>query len=533
MQTIYSSKSRLEKIVMDIIFDFETKNRLKSGKGNAILVADSIYSACKYYEIFTNNNFTKCAIISSYLPNKNKLRTEFVDDESDTEEIKKYKTYMKMIGINPDSNFKDDQITTKIEAFEKEAKQKFIKEPSNMKLLIVVDKLLTGFDAPPCTYLYIDKTMHDHSLFQAVCRVNRLDGQSKDFGYIVDYKQLFGSLNQAMQTYNSENPFAGYDKEDVVDLLKNNKEESEKYFYETLDSIESLCEWVKEPKNKINYKHYFCGENVNEVIEDKEKALIRKKLYSLTDKLIRAYSNFKPFQNDLKYSEEQKNIIHKKVLFYTELKSIIGRASGDFTDLKVYEPDMRHLIDNYIVAWDSTLSFALEDFTLLDFIKSTKSSFLENKKRTNFESEQYTAEIIENNIAKKIVEKNPNNPKYYQKMSSILEELIEDRKKGAISYKELLEEYEKLANSIETPKDNLEYPESIKNSPAKIAFYNNFSEDEKLANDLHHAVLQNKMDSFRGNKPKEQKIKNVLFKILKNEEKVEKAFQIVLKQNEY
>ena len=60
-----------------------------------------------------------------------------------------------------------------------------------MKLLIVVDKLLTGFDAPPATYLYIDKQMHDHGLFQAICRVNRLDGDDKEYGYIIDYKDLF------------------------------------------------------------------------------------------------------------------------------------------------------------------------------------------------------------------------------------------------------------------------------------------------------------------------------------------------------
>ncbi len=64
-----------------------------------------------------------------------------------------------------------------------EAKKKFVEEPAQMKLLIVVDKLLTGFDAPSATYLYIDKKMQDHGLFQAICRVNRLDGDDKEYGY--------------------------------------------------------------------------------------------------------------------------------------------------------------------------------------------------------------------------------------------------------------------------------------------------------------------------------------------------------------
>src|SRR5438046_9932054 len=73
-----------------------------------------------------------------------------------------------------------------------------------MKLLIVVDKLLTGFDAPPCTYLYIDKSMQDHGLFQAICRTNRLDGEDKDFDYIVDYKDLFKKVENAVAGYTSE-----------------------------------------------------------------------------------------------------------------------------------------------------------------------------------------------------------------------------------------------------------------------------------------------------------------------------------------
>ena len=139
------------------------------GNGNAMLVAGSVYEACKYYEIFHSLGFIKCAIISSYEPQAGDLRTDTVSDEEETETFEKYEIYRKMLG---DSSVED---------FETNAKKKFVEEPYNMKLLIVVDKLLTGFDAPPCTYLYIDKSMHDHGLFQAICRVNRLDDESKDF----------------------------------------------------------------------------------------------------------------------------------------------------------------------------------------------------------------------------------------------------------------------------------------------------------------------------------------------------------------
>ena len=182
MQKVLSSRSRMEKVVSDIIFDFNVKPRLNSNAGNTILVAGSIYEACKYYELFQNTELKgKYAIVTSYSPSIRNLVME--DTGANTETDKEFieKIYDQVLsGYN-----------TTTEKYEDWAKEKFIKEPATMRLLIVVDKLLTGFDAPGCTYLYIDKNMQDHGLFQAICRVNRLDGEDKQFGYIVDYKDLF------------------------------------------------------------------------------------------------------------------------------------------------------------------------------------------------------------------------------------------------------------------------------------------------------------------------------------------------------
>src|SRR6056297_3134557 len=130
----------------------------------------------------------------------------------DTENIFKYKTYRKMLSEFFDEP--EDKAINRVEEFEIEVKKRFIEQPANMKLLIVVDKLLTGFDAPPATYLYIDKYMQDHGLFQAICRVNRLDSDDKDYGYIVDYKDLFKSLEKSVEDYTSE-AFEAYEKEDI------------------------------------------------------------------------------------------------------------------------------------------------------------------------------------------------------------------------------------------------------------------------------------------------------------------------------
>ena len=117
-----------------------------------------------------------------------------------------------------------------------------------MKLLIVVSKLLTGFDAPPATYLYIDKTLHDHGLFQAVCQLNRLDGDDKEYGYIIDYMDLFNDLKSAYQDYTS-GAFNSYDKQDIEGLLENRLKKGQEHLNGTLEAIKSLVEPVEPPRD--------------------------------------------------------------------------------------------------------------------------------------------------------------------------------------------------------------------------------------------------------------------------------------------
>lgn len=517
MQKVFSSRSRLEKIALDIQFDFETTPRLMDGNGNAMLVAGSVYSACKYYEIFQQIGFKKCAIITSYEPQAGDLRTETVSDDEETETFEKYEVYQKM--LNGQS----------VEDFEKEAKRKFIEEPANMKLLIVVDKLLTGFDAPPCTYLYIDKAMHDHGLFQAICRVNRLDDESKDFGYIVDYKQLFGDLASAINTYTS-GAFEDYDAEDVAGLIKDRTEEAKKYFLETLDALDELCEGVAIPRAELDFIHYFCGENGDDLDNDEAFARSREKLYKLVSRLVRAFAEFKPRMDDAGVSTAEQTKFDERVNTYIKLREVIGRASGDFLDFKQFEPGMRYLIDNYIVADDAEKIAMFDDFTLLDFILAQEDTLNQDGEEKAQES---AAEAIENNIRKKVVQKIVVNPAYYSKMSEVLEQLILDRKRGVIAYKQLLARYLELAKNVSTPEKNDRYPEAIRKSGAMRAFYDNCGEDEQLAIRLHKAVMASKMDGFRNNPTKENRIKRALYQILKDDDMVECLYKIVVEQEEY
>ena len=547
LQNLYSSKDRLSKIALDIIFDFGTKPRLKNGRGNALLVAGSIAEACRYYEIFQENNFKNCAVISSYKPDRGALRTDFSSTSEDSEKWKKQKAYLKMLGYSPDEIIDDNNFCQKIEAFEKKAKTMFIEEPANMQLLIVVDKLLTGFDAPPCTYLYIDKPMRDHGLFQAICRVNRLDGEDKEFGYIVDYKELFGDLKDAVHEYTG-GAFGGYDSADVSGLLKNRLEEGKKRFETLLNELAVLTDDVEYPQDSLAYKHFFCGESGTLNPENDESyARLRSRFYYLVSRLGNAYADLKPSFDDVGYTAAEQAAYNAQVKHYTELKQEIGLSSGDFIDLKMYDNDMRFLIDNYISAEDSEQVGDMRDFTLLAYIKKKKDEEDARKGRQGTEdwssANKNVAENIENNIRRKIIEKMPVNPKYYQNISELFAALVEERRKEVIEYRKMLEKYTSLISDIESPEKNDEHPEAIRKSSALCAIYDNFGQNEEYAIALHNAVLNSKQFGWRQNLQKQRMIKGAIFKEVRafeaslpqNEQmkKVEEIYAVVKEQAEY
>ncbi|MBL3571851.1 hypothetical protein BV509_17350 [Rhodovulum sulfidophilum] len=180
---------------------------------------------------------------------------------------------------------------TSEEEYEEEALRLFKKEPGRMKLLIVVSRLLTGFDAPTATYIYIDKQMRDHGLFQAICRVNRLDGDDKDFGYIVDYKDLFRNIESAVDDYTSE-AFDAFDKEDVEGLITDRAEQADTDLRTARDAWLGLLDAVEQPKGDDELFAYFSSpEGIESDPDAEEKARRRQALYKLAGRYARAYTN--------------------------------------------------------------------------------------------------------------------------------------------------------------------------------------------------------------------------------------------------
>ncbi|HOI97673.1 MAG TPA: type I restriction endonuclease subunit R [Candidatus Pacearchaeota archaeon] len=508
MQTLLSSTSRLEKIVFDILDDFYKKDRLASGRGNAMLVASSIYEACRYYEIFQQHGFTKCAVVTSYEPGA--LNT------SDRE----YGIYQNMLG----GKAPDD--------FEREVKEKFVKQPGQMQLLIVVDKLLTGFDAPPATYLYVDKNMQDQGLFQAICRVNRLDGEDKEYGYIVDYRDLFKKLERAITDY-TVGALEGFAKEDVLGLLKDRLQEGKDDLNEGLEIIRALCEPVAPPKDSAAYIHYFCGD-VENPYAIKENEVKRVKLYRSVSHLLRIYADLANDMEKAGYTAEQAQAISREVWLYEQLRQEIKLASGDFIDLKKYESAMRILIDRYVSAGGSERLTAFDDMTLVDLIIKKGEDAISDLPSDIKQSQEATAETIENNVRRLIIDEMPTNPKYYQRMSELLNELIKRRKQEDIAYKEYLARIIALTKQVKEPGLSGDYPPSL-NTNGKRAIFDNIGQDEKKALTIHDAIMKSRQDGWRGNLLKERRIKAAMADVLPDLSaiEIESLFEIVKNQNEF
>lgn len=507
MQSLLSSHSRLEKVVFDILDDFYKKDRLASGRGNAMLVASSIHEACQYYEIFQSQGFTKCAVVTSYEPGA--LATD----------TREYAVYQKMLNGK------------KTEDFEKETKKKFIEQPGQMQLLIVVDKLLTGFDAPPATYLYVDKNMQDHGLFQAICRVNRLHGEDKEYGYIVDYRDLFKKLEKAVTDYTA-GAFDGFDKDDVLGLLKDHLEEGRKDLDEALEVVRVLCEPVKPPKDSQAYISYFCGD-VENPYSLKENEVKRVKLYKTVSHLLRVYADLANDMQAAGYNKSQAQAIEKEVKHFEQVRMEIKLASGDYVDLKKYEPAMRVLIDRYIAAEESEKLSSFDDMTLVDLIINKGEDAIKELPESIKKSETAVAETIENNVRKLITDETPTNPKYYAQMSILLAELVKKRKHDDMEYKKYLEEIVALTKKVKNPMDESVSPEI--DTKALRALYDNLGEDVNTALTVNEAVLNSREADWRGHFQKEKRIKNAIKEIMPDIEKEELAslFEVIKNQHEY
>ena len=477
--------------------------------------------------------------MTSYRPTAESIRTEETG-EGLTDRQREYDTYREMLAAHFDEPA--DTAMYKVDRFEQEVKKLFIEKPAEMRLLIVVDKLLTGFDAPPATYLYIDKNMQDHGLFQAICRVNRLDGDDKEYGYIVDYKDLFRSLEEAITDYTGK-AFENYDTEDVKGLLKDRLDKGRERLEETREAIKALCEPVEPPRDEPAYIRYFCAVDSGNEAQLKANEPKRVNLYKLTAAFVRAYANLANEMEAAGYSAAEAQEIKTEVTHYENVRQVVKLASGDYVDLKVYEPDMRHLLDTYIRAEESETLSTFDDIPLVQLIVQNgveaAINMLPEGIRNNADARAAT---IENNIRCLIVDRSEINPRYYEDMSRLLDELIRERRRGATDYRTYLSKVSGLSARVTNPATHTDYPPSI-NTEARRSLYDNLGDAaverrETMAIAIDDAILNARTDNWRGHLFRERQVLYAIARVIDDQFSdddldVDTIFELVINQNEY
>ncbi|UZF56588.1 HsdR family type I site-specific deoxyribonuclease [Gordonia polyisoprenivorans] len=533
MQKVVSSEPRARQIVDDILMDMETKPRLMDKRGNAMLVGSSIYQACKFYELFNATDLKgKCAIVTSYTPNASDISKED-SGEGKTEKLRQYDIYRRMLADYFGES--EDAAMSKVEQFEKEVKEKFVKHPGQMRLLIVVDKLLTGFDAPSATYLYIDKKMRDHGLFQAICRVNRLDGDDKDYGYIVDYRDLFNSLEDAITDYTS-GALDGYEKKDIDGLLSDRIEKSREDLDDALEHIRALVEPVAPPKGTLQYQQYFCAKDQGNAEQLKANEPKRVELYKAVSAVSRAYSNLANEMTAAGYSEAEAAAIKKEIAHYVDVRAEVKLGAGEDIDFKQYEAGMRYLLDTYIRADASEVVSEFEDTGLVGLIVKLGAGAIDKLPPGIKKDPEAVAETITNNMRKVIIDEHAMNPKYYDKMSELLDAIIEERRQQALDYQSYLAKLLEAAKKLGTGEGTgHSYPDWV-NDGARKALVDFTWPDVEIARSLDEAVRTTKPDAWVGNPLKEKVVKRALRRTLPDEydaDKLDEVFNLVKARDEY
>jgi len=530
MQKVVSSEPRSRQIVNDILLDMETKPRLMDGRGNAMLVGASIYQACKFYELFCQAGFKgKCAIVTSYAPQAGDISKED-SGAGATEKLRQYEIYRQMLADHFDEPA--DQAMTKVERFEAEVKDRFVNNPGQMRLLIVVDKLLTGFDAPSATYLYIDKKMHDHGLFQAICRVNRLDGEDKDYGYIVDYRDLFNSLETAITDYTS-GALDGYEKQDIEGLLSDRIDKAREDLDEALERIRALCEPVEPPKNTLQYQQYFCAKEQGNAEQLKANEPKRVELYKAVAGVTRAFANLANEMTDAGYTEVEAAAIKAEIAHYANVRDEVKLGAGEDVDFKQYEAGMRHLLDTYISAKPSEVISDFKNTGLIQLIANLGADAIDKLPEGIKKDPEAVAETITNNMRRVIIDEHAMNPKYYDKMSELLDAILEQRRQGSLDYKEYLANLLEHAAQLGKGEGAGTYPDWADNG-ARRALVDFRFPDPAMPIQVDTAILTTKPHGWVGDRLKERVVRRAIARTLPDDfDRLDELFELVKARNEY
>ena len=450
---VASSERRLEMIALDINEHY--KNTWQGTGFKAMLATSSKFEAIRYQQIFEQYGDVKTAFIISSADNR-----EGNDNIYDDNKLLVQREL--------------DRITREyhsLDEYETKIKDEFC-EGEDIEILIVVDKLLTGFDAPRAVGLYVDKELKEHKLLQAIARVNRLY-EGKDYGYIIDYRGLLGNLDKALTSYSS---LEGFEEEDikgaVIDIKKHLNELKSNHSY-----LKDLFVPIKNKQDKEEYEVFLALESRRLDFYERLKNYAKSLNICLASESIL----------DLLSKQELDNY-KKELKFFINLRKSVRLRYQEEVDFAEFEEQMQKLLDTYISANE------VNRLTKLVNIFDEKN-FDEEIQR--IEGKRAKADTIRSAIDKVITMKYDENPAYYENLKDRINRILEDYRKKRISEEEYLSSMHDVMNDVRSGSVEETYPPSISDNRDAQVIYDNIKEDlcdaisEKIEEEQSEYVVAN------------------------------------------
>lgn len=433
LQKLNSTNARIERIALDI--DEHYTNNIQATGFKAILATNSKLDAVRYFNAFRHFSDLEVAVCIS----SPDMREGYEDvDESDIPEVQKF--WKEMMNTYTDA-----------EDYEESIRNKFV--DGEIDILIVCSKLLTGFDAPICQVLYIDKQLKEHGLLQAIARTNRLyDG--KDYGLIVDYRGLLPQLNDAMNVYSGDNGLEKFDKNDLEGLIT-----------DVLTSVAGLRQAYTNLENNFASITNKNDEEEYEVFLEKNET-IRQKFYNdlceFGKKLSIVLGSENAYSAIADNNPGEIRMYKDKFIFYSKLRVMIKKRCAETIDNKDYENEMRNLLDKHMSV------IGLKILTKpLDIMNKGELE----KEIEDLGSKASKADAIRYNLSKNISINYETNPAYYDSFSKRIKDVLEQYKEKVISDAEYLQAMSKILNDFRQNKSGISYPKCIEQSVHAQAFY--------------------------------------------------------------
>jgi type I restriction enzyme R subunit len=267
----------------------------------------------------------------------------------------------------------------------------------------------------------------------------------------------------------------------------------------------------------------------------KENEDKRLALYKAVETVVRAFASMAGDEAAAGFEPDDFGNLRAEISDYEAVRQEIKLASGDYIDLKMYEPAMRYLIDTYIKAEESVKLSAFDDVSFVQLLVDRGPGAVDALPEGIKKRPEAVAEVIDNNVRRLIIDEQPVNPKYYDKMSELLDALIKQRRSQSIDYGNYLEEIAELAKLVVDPGQATGYPPSV-SSLGKRALYDLLDRDETLTLRLNDAVHSAAQDGWRNNIHKRKKVRIALSNAMgaeADEAQIDLVLELVSRQSEY